>query len=986
MIKVFVGSKKDELYRCSASASVQDATGGERSFVEYKVETGPTGDGGEQAREQRTVIDLLMQNAASQSNLPPRFERAKMTGILRLKNDIIAWLENNNVGWSVQNTKSLGLEFVNTLGDALWYVDGHHHTLHERGHGVPNLFKQFQGYNCPEKAKHRKRSHSSLSIELLDSHSQMLFDLAGKCFMKRMAWTSIREAVLRLADNLRKYKLHLEVKNSKVQSHHKLFKSASELEEYDIRTHPAQSKIKPRLSAKYKDLHDALLEAENYQPICMNEFMPAADRKDRHEFLRELVMPSRYTHLKYTGGPTHLHFVWRVPIDADLNELNQRSKDNTDTLRPQFPKHHTRAMKREFIHSFGRVTNSKPAVLRQVYRALTGDKAKAETMSEQEVDDRLSEILEMEDDDMLDIQIVMDRRANNQGRPAETYKEFLNQCKIFLEQEVGTAVNDRRHDAVDQNEVVVHMARALSANDLHRQVTERCLPDTPIPSVQWLRLQFWPKRPTAAAARYHSGALKVKMMVQSRQVHKSHKDCHYASAINRYVKEFAVKYRDHCTFVSQDDKHTVKIGEPGYPLAAAERGKQVIVGMNETFAVGDHDFTMFNLTPSVSHIVDIPETMEGSFYRGDVYVGFKNTAFQASSPLRHAAELNQILNSRGDTNPILLATTDGGNDHNTTRVATQCADLSLFLSRDLDFLCHNRTPPYNSWKNIAERDMSILNLGLQGVGLMRAESEFDDKLSKCSNTADVRKLAEKTPGLERAVLDSMQQPITLLETVTCRLYLKDRPFQIFHAATTQNIDDMWDNMQQVDDSLLRTDTTKKLVKNKEKFQEFIKKHCVIRHYFFSVKKCLDLNCCRPPRLPQELFQSLHHLPDPMPNGDHYKAFNDSYGTETTENFRPSMKESDNNKSGKHGMPFTPSSQYAKNVGLVIQCDECLHWRCIYSKKKLKERQKEEMGKLIEDILYCCGASMKDIPYDEGSVLEVSVSLIGSGFFPSKYNL
>lgn len=64
-------------------------------------------------------------------------------------------------------------------------------------------------------------------------------------------------------------------------------------------------------------------------------------------------------------------------------------------------------------------------------------------------------------------------------------------------------------------------------------------------------------------------------MVQSRQFRQDHIDMHYASALFRYLKEFAFKYKDDTTFVCMDDKHTMKIGEPGYPLAAVERGKQV---------------------------------------------------------------------------------------------------------------------------------------------------------------------------------------------------------------------------------------------------------------------------------------------------------------------------------------------------------------------------------------------------------------------------
>ena len=42
-----------------------------------------------------------------------------------------------------------------------------------------------------------------------------------------------------------------------------------------------------------------------------------------------------------------------------------------------------------------------------------------------------------------------------------------------------------------------------------------------------------------------------------------------------------------------DDKHRLKVGEPWFPVAAAERGRKVIVRAGTTFEVGDHDFTKF---------------------------------------------------------------------------------------------------------------------------------------------------------------------------------------------------------------------------------------------------------------------------------------------------------------------------------------------------------------------------------------------------------
>jgi hypothetical protein len=103
-------------------------------------------------------------------------------------------------------------------------------------------------------------------------------------------------------------------------------------------------------------------------------------------------------------------------------------------------------------------------------------------------------------------------------------------------------------------------------------------------------------------------------MVQKRLLRKSHPDEHYCAALFRYEREFAVKFHNFAKFICIDDKHRVKVGEPGLPVAATERGREVIVSLTESFAVGDHDFTRFSLIPSVVLDVNIRNSFEGSWY------------------------------------------------------------------------------------------------------------------------------------------------------------------------------------------------------------------------------------------------------------------------------------------------------------------------------------------------------------------------------------
>ena len=51
----------------------------------------------------------------------------------------------------------------------------------------------------------------------------------------------------------------------------------------------------------------------------------------------------------------------------------------------------------------------------------------------------------------------------------------------------------------------------------------------------------------------------------------------------RYQRELAILLRDHSVFVSLYDKHCIKVGEPGFPVAAVERGRRVLVSRDTIF-------------------------------------------------------------------------------------------------------------------------------------------------------------------------------------------------------------------------------------------------------------------------------------------------------------------------------------------------------------------------------------------------------------------
>ena len=58
--------------------------------------------------------------------------------------------------------------------------------------------------------------------------------------------------------------------------------------------------------------------------------------------------------------------------------------------------------------------------------------------------------------------------------------------------------------------------------------------------------------------------------------------------------------------ISSDAKCKVSAGEPGTPIASVSRGKRVIVGVNQTLQVSDHDYSKISLIPDATCIQTIP--------------------------------------------------------------------------------------------------------------------------------------------------------------------------------------------------------------------------------------------------------------------------------------------------------------------------------------------------------------------------------------------
>ena len=166
-----------------------------------------------------------------------------------------------------------------------------------------------------------------------------------------------------------------------------------------------------------------------------------------------------------------------------------------------------------------------------------------------------------------------------------------------------------------------------------------------------------------------------------------------------------------------------------------------------------------NLTPSANLLCEIPEDVTGSLYTGQIYVGIKDAIFEASDPLRHIVELLSVLGIEEGINalsPYLVLFSGGGGGHNLTFLYVQCVLLALFKIGNFDILDVGGCAPNQSYINPAERCMSLLNTGLQGLSLQQHHvGKFEKMLTSCKTMKAIREKAQQQHGLKEGNMTSM---------------------------------------------------------------------------------------------------------------------------------------------------------------------------------------------------------------------------------------
>ena len=156
---------------------------------------------------------------------------------------------------------------------------------------------------------------------------------------------------------------------------------------------------------------------------------------------------------------------------------------------------------------------------------------------------------------------------------------------------------------------------------------------------------------------------------------------------------------------------------------------------------------------------------------------------------------------------------------------------------------------------------------------VHSDLAFEKSLTNCNGLNDVRNLLSKNPDVYTKLLkESCSNCLDLIKAVFSCLHLKENNIKVHDAIIDREVESFFAKTNL--DENLKCTYQKDDLSDQPKLQQYLQHCCCLRNYFVSIKKCGEATCtiCLPQRLPNEVFQSVNHLPDPTPdeaNEGHY---------------------------------------------------------------------------------------------------------------------
>lgn len=266
----FLGKSKESLDKIELSLSLDSAIHLFGPFLRYY-----TCDRPQQLPPMRNAFTVLM-SSQRQLSLPGLPAPVTVRTIKdKLYNDCLELLKEENALFPGIEVNSSGKNFVKTVVECLWYVDGHHEKLKKQSAPIPDYFTRFTGYNLPQLSKHRKRQSTNLSSSILKSLSSSLFQNLQASFWSNTSFKCLHQHTEILAQSLASYSDYLSLQNKVMKTHAQQVPGRQLFDALSIRYIYASTGV---ALGKFNTLIDTADKKEDFEHLSLNDLTPAQPR------------------------------------------------------------------------------------------------------------------------------------------------------------------------------------------------------------------------------------------------------------------------------------------------------------------------------------------------------------------------------------------------------------------------------------------------------------------------------------------------------------------------------------------------------------------------------------------------------------------------------------------------------------------------------------------------------------------------------------
>ena len=294
----------------------------------------------------------------------------------KLFNDILSYLVSSDV--TVLPTEvSIVKRLVCVLRDIFWHIDRNHYVFEQRAHPIPSVYSIFTNYNIPERSKHRKRLTSNISSDALQDFALELSTILNFSFWNRTGWVELKCNFDSLLFSVVSYCDYLAQKNKKAKINHRSPTPVRDISEHlQLKYIPQSSE---ELPANLAVINSLITGKDYYEATYISTHLPS-NCVQKHRIVNSIISDGCCSSipcmlLVYSPGSNigNLHFLWKVPPNAEIAECFECSQPVIEQTKKTFPVFHSRAMRDAFFKKAGLISiNVKPTMLRYFYKDLTG--------------------------------------------------------------------------------------------------------------------------------------------------------------------------------------------------------------------------------------------------------------------------------------------------------------------------------------------------------------------------------------------------------------------------------------------------------------------------------------------------------------------------------------------------------------------------------------------------------------------------------------